>query len=151
MNQHAQLVAFVAVGFVAWAISLSVYGRRHTIAQHLRHRSLMFGSYLLVLIVVSKYTDPLNAVLIAIIAGVFVGNRTYPRRSRYIPKRERRRAIARFELSGERYNSRKHEIDHVIPHSRGGVNTADNLRVIARERNRAKSAKSPWWDLLGKN
>ncbi len=152
MNQHsAQIVAFAFIGFVLWALLLSLYRRRERIAQRIRYSLLVIGSYLTTLIVAAKFTDPWKALLIAVIVGLLVRERAYPRRSRYISRRERRKAIARFELSGERYNPRKHEIDHEVPHSSGGVNAADNLRVITRERNRAKSAKSPWWDVLGKN
>ena len=72
------------------------------------------------------------------------------RRSRHVRRAERRKAIARFEReTGQKYNQRRHDIDHVVPFSRGGNNTADNLRVMPRSQNRSKGARSPWWDLLG--
>ena len=64
------------------------------------------------------------------------------RRSRYIPKATRRAVIAR-DLKGEKYDSKKHHIDHVWPHSRGGSHTKDNLRVIEKKKNLQKGAKRP--------
>jgi hypothetical protein len=65
-----------------------------------------------------------------------------PKRSRYIPTSVRRKVIAR-DLKGERYDSRKHHIDHRWPFSRGGSHTADNLRVISKKANLCKGAKKP--------
>ena len=64
------------------------------------------------------------------------------RRSRYIPKATKRAVIAR-DLKGEKYDSKKHHIDHVWPHSRGGSQTKDNLRVIEKKKNLQKGAKRP--------
>jgi 5-methylcytosine-specific restriction endonuclease McrA len=50
--------------------------------------------------------------------------------------------IAR-DLKGEKYDSRKHHIDHVWPFSGGGSHTVDNLRVIERRKNLRKGAKRP--------
>ncbi len=73
------------------------------------------------------------------------------RHPRYIPRSVRRKVIKRFEsATGQKYNSRDLEIDHVVPFSKGGSSTEDNLRVIPRRENRAKGAKSPWWDLPGR-
>jgi 5-methylcytosine-specific restriction endonuclease McrA len=38
---------------------------------------------------------------------------------------------------------RKHHIDHIWPHSAGGSNTVDNLRVIPKKKNLRKGAKKP--------
>jgi hypothetical protein len=64
------------------------------------------------------------------------------RRKRYISKSVKRAVIAR-DLKGEEYDSEKHHIDHVWPYSKGGSHTADNLRVIAKEKNLKKGAKRP--------
>jgi hypothetical protein len=64
------------------------------------------------------------------------------KRSRYIPKATKRAVIAR-DLKGEKYDSRKHHIDHVWPHSRGGSQTKDNLRLIEKKKNLQKGAKRP--------
>jgi len=64
------------------------------------------------------------------------------KRSRYIPNATKRAVVAR-DLPGGGYDPRLHHIDHVWPHSRGGSNTGDNLRVLERKRNLQKGAKRP--------
>ena len=64
------------------------------------------------------------------------------KRSRYIPKATKRAVIER-DLKGEMYDSKKHHIDHIWPHSRGGSHTSDNLRVIPKKKNLQKGAKRP--------
>lgn len=64
------------------------------------------------------------------------------KRSRYIPKGTKRAVIAR-DLKGQKYDSKKHHIDHIWPHSRGGSQTKDNLRVIEKKKNLQKGAKRP--------
>ena len=53
------------------------------------------------------------------------------KRSRYIPKAVRQAVIER-DLPDGGYDPRKHHIDHIYPHSRGGSNTLDNTRVIEK-------------------
>jgi 5-methylcytosine-specific restriction endonuclease McrA len=66
------------------------------------------------------------------------------KRSRYIPKATKRAVTKRYaEETGEKYDPKKHHIDHRWPHSRGGSNTEDNLRVIERGKNLKKGAKRP--------
>jgi 5-methylcytosine-specific restriction endonuclease McrA len=66
------------------------------------------------------------------------------KRSRYIPRATKRAVIKRYaEETGEKYDPKKHHIDHPWPHSRGGSNTEDNLRVVEKEKNLKKSAKRP--------
>lgn len=141
------IVAATAVGPL---ILLSLYRRRHAIGHRFRIIIRAEIAYLVPALLLLKLGQPPSvAILVGFICGLIVGFRA-PRRSRYIPRLERRKAIAKFELTGRRFDPRIHEIDHVIPFAKGGSNTAENLRVIEREANRAKSAKSPWWDLLGR-
>ncbi len=66
------------------------------------------------------------------------------KRSRYIPKATKRAVIKRYvEETGEEYDPERHHIDHRWPHSRGGSNTEDNLRVIEKGKNLKKGAKRP--------
>jgi hypothetical protein len=81
-------------------------------------------------------------VIAGIVALIFFGKWHGRKRSRYIPKSVRRAVIAR-DLKGENFDPEKHHIDHVWPHSRGGSNTADNLRVIEKKKNLQKGAKRP--------
>jgi hypothetical protein len=66
------------------------------------------------------------------------------KRSRYIPKATKRAVTKRYaEETGEKYDPKKHHIDHRWPHSRGGSNTEDNLRVVEKGKNLKKGAKRP--------
>ena len=64
------------------------------------------------------------------------------KRSRHIPNSAKRAVIER-DLPGGGYDPQVHHIDHVWPHSKGGSNTTDNLRVIEKRRNLRKGAKRP--------
>jgi len=85
-----------------------------------------------------------SAMAISFMAGlaVFGFRKKKTRRTRNISKAVKRAVIER-DLKGERYDSTKHHIDHRWPFSRGGSNTVDNLRVIAKEKNLKKGAKRP--------
>lgn len=65
-----------------------------------------------------------------------------PPNQRRIPTKIRRAVIAR-DLKGERFDPRVHEVDHIVPFSRGGDHSEDNLRVISRSENRSRGAKMP--------
>lgn len=55
----------------------------------------------------------------------------------------KRKVITDYERkTGKKYNSREVEIDQWA-FSRGGSNTADNLRVISKAENRRKGKKKP--------
>jgi Flp pilus assembly protein TadB len=130
-----------------------IWRRRESIRFRLRVLLVGEATYLLVLMCLVKLEWPApQALVCAVLAGmVVIALQLQRRRKRYIPRSERRRAIARFEYkTGRKYNPRIHEIDHIVPFSKGGSNTADNLRVVERGMNRAKGARSPWWDLLGR-
>jgi hypothetical protein len=133
-------VAFIAVLYCLKAIRLS----RDAVRQALR---LALGGFLLGLVfyaVRGKEAGDLplsDGLLFGFLALVFVPRR---KRSRYIPADVRRAVIARdFKGREHEYNSQRHHIDHKWPHSRGGGNTTDNLRVLAKEKNLKKGAKRP--------
>src|SRR5579872_2106366 len=131
---------YVIVGVFLLLILLSVYRRRELIAKKLRWAFVALASYALTILIVRQLTtDPVKIVLSALLVEVLIAARTQPRRSRYISRTEKRKVIARFERSGRRYNPKDHEIDHIVPYSRGGDSRAHNLRIIERDRNRAKS------------
>jgi 5-methylcytosine-specific restriction endonuclease McrA len=47
------------------------------------------------------------------------------------------------DLKGQKYDPKKHHIDHVWPYSRGGSSTEDNLRVLDKGENLKKGSKKP--------
>ncbi len=144
---------------IVFAFVVSIHRRREAIRHKFRvligHFVIPLGAYFAAADYLAQAGRPtLESIAIGLaVAGFFVvlADRTIPRRrSRHVPRIERRKAIARFERgTGERYDPRLYDIDHVVPFSRGGSNTADNLRVVSRSKNRSKGARSPWWDLLG--
>ncbi|HVU19145.1 MAG TPA: HNH endonuclease signature motif containing protein [Rhizomicrobium sp.] len=80
---------------------------------------------------------PLSAVI-----GLLVAILTTEERSRHIPAHVRRAVIAR-DLKGEPFDSTKHHIDHIVPFSRGGSHTTDNLRVVRKRDNLRKGKRRP--------
>lgn len=62
--------------------------------------------------------------------------------SRRIPKHIRDAVIAR-DLRGKRFNGRKHHIDHIVPYSRDGECSVDNLRVVDKTTNLKKGNRLP--------
>jgi hypothetical protein len=79
--------------------------------------------------------------------GFLLGFSLVRPRSRHIPSHERRKAIAAYERKGEKYDPRKHDLDHRWAFSKGGSNTADNLRVLERGENRRRGNRSRPRDL----
>lgn len=85
-----------------------------------------------------------DCILFGLLALLFIKQK----RSRNIPAHVKRAVIAR-DLKGEKYDSRKHHIDHKWAFSRGGSHTTDNLRVIAKKANLKKGAKKPGlWEMF---
>jgi hypothetical protein len=146
MNQNVLMLLLIVLGLMVLA---SISARRDLIRQCLRYLLALFGAGAVTYGIALQFVEPGKALIIAVIAGIVTASQFRPRHSRYIRARDRRKARAEFERFGERYNPRKHEIDHIVPYSRGGGNTADNLKVIARAKNRAKSNRAPWWDIFG--
>jgi hypothetical protein len=66
-----------------------------------------------------------------------------PSRKRYIPKALRREVIARFEQKGGKFDPQRHELDHIVPFSKGGDHSLTNLRVIEKSINRSRGSKMP--------
>ena len=54
-----------------------------------------------------------------------------------------RAAVIARDLKGQPFDRRIHQIDHIVPVSRGGDNSIENLRVISRDRNLKKGARMP--------
>ena len=147
----AENIAYAMVTLFVALVVMALYRRRELVAQKLRQGFFMMTCAVLAFWISKQFTDDnVRAALIMVLVELVVGYWYRPRRSRYISRVERRKVIARFERSGQRYNSKRHHIDHVVPYSRGGSNRADNLRVLERERNLAKSDRAPWWDVFSR-
>lgn len=63
-------------------------------------------------------------------------------RSRRVSKSVRRQVIQR-DLGNEQFDGSKHHIDHIVPFSRGGDNSPENLRVVDKKQNLRRGAKMP--------
>jgi hypothetical protein len=144
-------IIYAIVAVAALPLLLSVFRRREHYAYRLKLTLRMEAAYIIVvLIAVAAGRQQLEPILWGLLAGFVVYMRTKPR-SRYISASVKRKRRAEYELrTGKKFNPRKAEYDHEVPHSRGGGNTEDNIRVVEKRKNRSKGAKSPWWDLLGR-
>jgi hypothetical protein len=135
---------------VLCGVLLAMYHRREAYSYKLKLAFKMFAVYIIAILVAAKLGQkefaPILWGLLAM-SAVYIATRG---RSRYIPTRVKRKKIAEYELrTGKKFNSRRVELDHSVPFSRGESHTADNLRVVEKRKNRSKGAKSPWWDLFG--
>ncbi len=144
-------IVYLVVAVIVFFVLVSLRRRREAISHAMRRVFLAEVAYLLVVyLMVQAGRTTLEALLAGLLCG-FIVNYAVPSRSRHIPASVRRRKIAEFELrTGKKFNSRKHEIDHEVPFSKGGSHTEDNLQVVEKRKNRSKGARSPWWDVLGR-
>src|SRR5260370_14951677 len=150
MSADQQLLKIIA-GVVIFFLLVSIRRRREAIRHRIRRVIVVEAAYLgVVYLMAQTGRTGIESLLGGIVAALIV-NQTMPGRSRHIPASVRRRKIAGYELrTGKKFNPRKHELDHEVAFSKGGSHTEDNERVIEKRKNRSKSAKSPWWDLLGR-
>jgi hypothetical protein len=150
-TQSGTFVVLVGLA-LAYVLLLSLYRRREGVRHFLRGYIVALIAYVgVALYLVKSGLQPLPAIAIGVLAGFAMARLLVPRRSRYIPRSERRRAIAAYERDTRRkYDPKTDEFDHEIAFARGGSSTADNLRIRSRTENRRKGKKSPWWDLLGR-
>jgi hypothetical protein len=130
-------------GVFGWVVLLKiVYAAREGIAWRIRTVLRGVAGFFVGVIVAQAFKlQGSEAVLTAwIVAGLAAA--TAKRRSRHIPSRVRRQVIER-DLRGQKYDPKKHHIDHVWPYSRGGSHAADNLRVLEKAANLKKGANMP--------
>jgi hypothetical protein len=135
---------YIVAGIVAFAF---LYRRREAIAHAIRGTIIAAACAGVAFYLLWKAgLSPMAAYISALVVGVLI-RRGEPRRSRYVSARAKRQTIANFEKkTGKTFNRRIHEIDHKLPHSRGGGNAEDNLQVLTKKKNRSKGAKWPWRD-----
>jgi hypothetical protein len=69
-----------------------------------------------------------------------------PKRSRHIPAHVKRSVTAR---DGRAYDGKRDHMDHIVPLSKGGDTSVENLRLLPKDANLKKGAKMPrLWDFL---
>ena len=137
-------VGFVIALYWLRALRLAREGARLFLL-NLVKAGIVFLVSLVVLTALRVQLEPNRSLGISgVIAFLFFLRWQAPKRSRYIPKATKRAVTKRYtEETGEKYDPRKHHIDHRWPHSRGGSNTEDNLRVVEKGKNLKKGAKRP--------
>jgi len=150
MPQDQRLVYLIGA-VVFFFLLVSIRRRREAIRHALRRVIIVEAAYLGVVYLLAQVgRTPLEALLGGIVAALIV-MLTMRGRSRHIPASVRRRKIAEYELkTGKKFNPRKHELDHEVPFAKGGSHTEGNVRIVEKSKNRSKSSKSPWWDLLSR-
>lgn len=87
---------------------------------------------------------PVHSIFVGFLMGVaggFVLVRP-PSRNRRIPKRIRQAVIAR-DLKNVPFDPAFHHLDHIVPYSRGGDHSVENLRVLQKLDNIRRGAKMP--------
>lgn len=140
MTADQTTALYVIAGIVAFAF---LWRRREAIEHAARQIAVGFICAVIVFVLLWKGgLSPVAAYIGALVVGVLI-RRAQPRRSRYISARAKRQAIARWEReTGQTFNRRVHELDHILAHSQGGGNAEDNIQVLTRKKNRSKGAKS---------
>jgi hypothetical protein len=119
--------------------------KRQELAFRLRRLAVAFALYFGVIgVLLNLAFSPLEALafgfLSAIAGGLFFVRP--PNRNRRIPSAVRRAVIER-DLKGERFDPRIHHIDHIVPFSKGGDHSMENLRVLSRSRNLERGSRMP--------
>lgn len=138
------LALYIIAGFIAFVF---LWRRREAVAYTVRKILVSLGCAALTFVLLWKSgLSPLGAYIGALVVAVLVRRAERPRR-RYVSARAKRQAVAEFEReTGQTFNRRIHEFDHILPHSHGGGNAEDNIQVLPRKKNRSKGAKLLWWD-----
>jgi hypothetical protein len=149
------IVVIVGVGLLAWYLYQIISRKQERIRYKLRRTVVGLVIYLVVALVLSRQgLPPFEAVLVGLLAGMGCAWLLVkpPKTGRRIPTAIRREVIARDLTSkGLKWDSAKYHIDHLVPFSRGGDNSARNLRVIDKHRNLRKGGRMPrFWDFLRK-
>lgn len=136
-------LAILLWAFIGLMVLAGVYKRRENLAHNLRHLVIAVAVGALAWIVTQQVQVIRNAAPILAGMAVLLVYATRPRRRRYVRASVKRRKIAEWELeTGKKFNSRTHELDHMVPFSQGGSHTADNLQVMEKKRNRSKGTRS---------
>lgn len=103
---------------------------------------VLYGAGILILTKMGKpgSTVLFGSLLLGLSAKLIVKR---PRDSRYISKHVKRAVIARDLGDESEYDSSSHHFDHIVPYSKGGDNSAKNLRLTSKRRNLRRGNKNP--------
>jgi HNH endonuclease len=144
-------VKIIAVGVVACWILARLLHRREHLRWAVQRTLILLISYGIVVWAASQLRRPtVETFLWGFIAMLLMDTWISPR-SRSIRKTDRQKIISRWERkTGLKFDPHVHELDHIIPHAKGGDNAAYNLRVATIKENRSKGKKSPKWDIIGR-
>jgi L-lactate permease len=147
------MVAIVVVVILAWYLYQIVSRKQERIRYKISRTVVALVVYLVAAYILTQQgLPPAEAALISGLAGLGCAWLLVkpPKRERRIPKAVRRQVIARDLTSkGLKWDPAKYHIDHIVPFSRGGDNSARNLRVIEKHKNLRKGGKMPgFWDFL---
>ena len=139
------LLVVVALAPVAYYYAQVARRKRQHLAFQLRRAAVYFacvviGFYSLTGHGYSTWDAGAFSVVLGL-AAAFILVRS-PRSDRRIPKRIRQAVIAR-DLKGKRFDPNLRDIDHIVPYSKGGDHSIQNLRVMAKSANRSRGAKMP--------
>lgn len=138
-----EFFCYLLVFLVSTIAVRSLYAAREGALHQLRLIVLGVIVYVLSVQLMPVHTDPEVRHWISLVAAAIV-MAVAPRRSRHIPVAVKRRVVDRYEKrTGQRYDPKVHDIDHIWPFARGGSHKADNLRVISRSKNRRKGNRKP--------
>jgi len=144
----ASLYIGVIVGAVllAWYLYQVASRKQERIRYKARRAVVALVVYLAAALTLAKQgLAPFEAVPIGMLVGMGCAWLLVkpPKGGRRIPTAIRRQVIARDLTSkGLKWDPTKHHIDHLVPFSRGGDNSARNLRVIEKHRNLRKGGKN---------
>src|SRR5437879_692845 len=132
MTPEQTNLVYIVVGFIAFAF---LWKRREAIAYTVQRVAIALICVAIAFFLLQKAgLAPLPAYIVALVIGVLI-RRAEPPRSRRVRARVKRQAIAKFEKeTGKQFNRRIHELDHILPHSRGGGNAEDNIQVLSRRK-----------------
>ena len=123
------ICALIAAPYLLWVIQI---GRRKQdlLRFKLRRVSVSMLCYAGgIIVAVKSGHSMLESILFGALLGIAAGFVLVrpPERSRRIPPYVRRAVVAR-DLTGTSFDPEIHHIDHIVPFSRGGDNSIQNLR-----------------------
>lgn len=147
-NNPNNIIFVIIVIAVTYPLILGLYRRSDEIVAVIKHAAIVEGAYFLTFFIAKQQLpgQEITAIVYAVLAGFIADRLYYKKTTRYIPRSERRKAIEKFEKkTGEKYNPKKHEFDHIVPFSKWGDNKNHNLRIIPKKENRRKGNRNHWW------